>query len=105
MTTEKSSRSSGLLKKSRVSAAVGLLDVASWSAMGRGGLLPGLCRVSLSGRGLCQQFRDADQVVGGDREGEHRLGLGASADLDLCKPGLRLDPAEDLLDALADPLA
>src|SRR5215208_292731 len=73
--------------------------------MGRGGLLPGLCRVSLSGRGLCQQFRDGDQVVGGDREGEHRLGLGASADLDLCKPGLRIDPAEDLIDALEDPLA
>lgn len=43
--------------------------------------------------------------VGGDREGEHRLGFGASADLDLCKPGLCLDPAEHLLDALADPLA
>src|SRR3954469_7735136 len=50
-------------------------------------------------------FRDADQVVGCDREGEHRLGLGASADLDVCKRGLRLDPAEHLLDPLADPLA
>src|SRR3954467_7053843 len=73
--------------------------------MGAAAWYPACVVVSLSAGGLCQQLGDADQVVGGDRKGEHRLGLSASADLDLCKPGLRLDPAEHLLDALADPLA
>ena len=67
------------------------------------GVLP--ASVVVSDGGLCQQLGNADQVVGGDCEGEDRLGLGASADLDLCEPGLRLDPAEHLLDPLADDLA
>ena len=59
----------------------------------------------VSGRGLREQLWDADQVVSCDRKGEHRRGLGKSSNLDLVEPGLCLDPAEHLLDPLAQDLA
>ena len=58
-----------------------------------------------SGCGSGQQFRDADQVVGGDGEGEDSVHAGFAADFDGCEACRRLDPAEDLLDAFAAALA
>src|ERR1700752_664096 len=54
-----------------------------------------------SWRALRQEFGNADEIVGRDCEGEGRFGFGASAQLDLGEPGLRLDPSEHLLDAFA----
>src|SRR4029079_9720763 len=65
----------------------------------------GSVRQRLSGRGLREQLWDADQVVSCDRKGEHRRGFGKSSNLDLAEPGLCLDPAEHLLDPLAQDLA
>ncbi len=54
---------------------------------------------------LGEQLGYSDQIVGGGGEGEDGLGLFSPPDLHLIEPGLCLDPAEDLLDALADALA
>src|SRR5690348_3191705 len=75
-------------------------------APGRGACRRDWCAgLALSGGGWRQQFRDADEVVGENRKGEHRFGLGAASNLYLGKPSLRLDPAEHLLDPLAADLA
>ena len=51
------------------------------------------------------KFRDADEVVGGDGEREHPPTSGGAAVAGLAQAADRLDPAEDLLDPLAYPLA
>jgi hypothetical protein len=75
--------SSRLLKKSRVSAEVGLLDEGLVGAMGG---LP----ASVAGGGLCQQLGDADQVVGGDCEGKTASALGHPRTLTFASPACAL---------------
>ena len=54
----------------------------------------------LSGR-FGEQFGQSDEVIGGDGDPEDGRDFHFAADLDLGKTGLRLDPAEDFLNALA----
>ena len=51
------------------------------------------------------QLRQPHQIVGGGSEGEGPSDAVAAAEPGLLLPGDRLDPAERLLDALADALA
>ncbi|WP_371416685.1 hypothetical protein [Sphingosinicella sp. BN140058] len=54
---------------------------------------------------LLQQLGYSDEVAGSDCKGEDRIGRGATANLDLAEAGLRLGPAERLLNRFADALA
>src|SRR5215207_9506266 len=54
---------------------------------------------------LRDQLRQPHQIVGGSRERERPSDAVAAAKPGLLLPGDRLDPAERLLDALADALA
>ena len=101
-----------LLKKARFSADVWFQVVWRPASEVRGGLsgavvgaVRGPVRFVFSCRGSCEQLGYSEQVVGGGREGEDSFGPCAPPDLHLIIAGLRLDPAEDLLDALADALA
>ena len=51
------------------------------------------------------KFGDADKVVGGDGEGEHPADQGGATVAGLAQAAGRLDPAEDHLDSLTNPLA
>ena len=55
--------------------------------------------------GPLTKLGQADQVVGGQRQGEGSIDPGVSSQHDLGQAGGTLDPAEDLLDALATALA
>src|ERR1700754_4835630 len=70
--------------------------MAAWSSGAR------WRRGSWGGR---QQLGYSNEIVGEDGEGKYGLHLGEPAHLDLRQPAGALDPAEDLLDALADDLA
>ena len=54
----------------------------------------------LSG-GFGDELWQSDEIIGRDGESEDRGDFGSAADFDLGETGLRLDPAEHLLNALA----
>ena len=64
-----------------------------------------LHEVDASGASVHQQLWQSDQVVSCNRKREHRFGLCTPSHLDLSEPGLCLDPAEHLLNPLAQDLA
>src|SRR5262245_57176855 len=55
--------------------------------------------------GLCYQLGQPHQIVGGSREDKGPCDAITAAEASLLLPADRLDPAECLLDALADALA
>lgn len=91
---------------------VGRIDFVGFIGPGLGWRYPPISRAlgpflsfgfSSSGR-LGKQPWYSDQVVGGGGEGEDGFGFVSPPDLHLIETGLGLDPAEDLLDVLADAL-
>ena len=63
------------------------------------------CCLARISSGKSDEFWDADQVVGGDSEGEDSFNLGPASQFDLGKAAGFLHPAEDFFDALAAALA
>src|SRR5277367_6252458 len=61
-----------------------------------------MCAGSLDG--LSERFGQADEVIGGHREGELRIDFEQSAMPHLTQADHRLGPAESFLDAFADAL-
>lgn len=70
--------------------------------LGSGGAL---CPLRPSPSCCREQLRQPDQIIGGGCEGERESDPAVASKLRLVPPGDRLDPAEALLNALADALA
>ena len=57
--------------------------------------------VLVSCRGHCDEFWQADEVIGGDGEGEDGCDFGFASDFDAVVSGLSFDPTEHFLDAFS----